>query len=226
MLFHLFCCFSKSNWILQRGDLGQGNKKSRQKRKGGGGWQGEATGIKKPRDQEELVGHICSFHLKTSVHHLHWMNSFSTLKYFIINNMSLLGNQTLSIQASNLISNWTVINSVLPFSLSWFDREWQTLLKDRHRHLEKREKDTQKWLHVQPQRAKKKEKKKKKPPWILYVKSLTFRLSLPFLSFLISPSLGAWDEHSRKCNEGNVSWNPRKKSGRKLTFWHLQRNGR
>lgn len=87
--------------------------------------------------------------------------------------MSLLGNQTLSIQASNLTSNWTEINSVLPYSLSWFDQEWQTLLKDQHRHLEKREKDTQKWLHVQSQRAKREKKNKKHPessmsnPWLL-----------------------------------------------------------
>lgn len=31
----------------------------------------------------------------------------------------------------------------------------------------------------------------------------------------------AWNKHWRKHSEGNVSWNPRKKSGRKLTFWHL-----
>lgn len=219
MLFHLLFCFSKSNRILQRGDLGQGNKKPRRKRKGDGEWQGEATGIKKPRDQEELVGHICLFHLKTSVYHLPWMNFFSTLKYFIINNMSLLGNQTLSNQASNLTSNWMEINSVLLFSLSWFDQEWQTLLKD---GIDTWRRTPRNDSTFSPRG----QRKKKTTPQILYVKSLTFGLSLPFLSLLISPSLGAWHEHSRKCNQGNVSWNPRKKSGRKLTFWHLQRNGR
>lgn len=145
-------------------------------------------------------------------------------KHLVINIMPPSGNWTLSISASNLTSNLTEINC--PFHCP--DQMWNDKLRlktstDTWRNTRKGHPEMT--AHSTPEgKTKNYHNKTLDPPCMSNPRLLGFNCFFSVSWFL--QIVGAWKEHSKKANKGNVSWNPRKKSGRKLTFWHLQSNGR